>query len=106
MHVAARLKPDLTGLKAAVDLWFARRVHGNLGVAQHYANCIEVVPVQDNGIVGCNLYLVNIYIFIVERKMVMRFGGEWNNRGRLRRKRQRIEKYKRRGQGRSQVYFS
>ncbi len=74
MHVAAGLKPDLTGRKSAVDTRSAWRVHSNLSIAQHYANRIEVVAVQQNRIVWRNLYLINVYIFVVKGQTVMGFG--------------------------------
>jgi hypothetical protein len=33
------------------------------------------MPVQKNGIVRRNLHLVEVYILVVKRKMVMGFGG-------------------------------
>ena len=75
MHLAAGLKPDLTGRKFTVGLRSSRGVHRNLRIAEHYANRVEVVPVQQDGIVWRNLYFINVYIFVVKRQAVVGFGS-------------------------------
>lgn len=60
MHMAAGLEPDLKDRKFTVDPRSAWRAHSNLSIAQHFANRIEVVAVQQNGILWRNLYLINV----------------------------------------------
>jgi hypothetical protein len=84
MHVASGLKPYLTIHEFVAHVWLARRVDGDLSVARHDTDRIYIMPVQQNGFMRRYHDLIHVHVFVVEREMVMRFGGEWNSGRRLR----------------------
>ncbi len=84
MHVALGLESYLTIDDLPLRIRFARRVDGNLRVAHHDADRVEIMPVQSNGIARRDLDLVQVDVLVVKLKMVMRLGCEWNHSRSLR----------------------
>src|SRR5258708_7658746 len=76
VHVAAGLKPQLAFPQFLMHVRFAGSAHGDLRVAQHDADRIGIMPVQENGIVRRDFDLIDVHIGVPKRKMMMRLGGQ------------------------------
>ena len=78
------LEPQLAVDEFLVNVGLAGRAHGDLRIAHHDAEGVDIMAVQPNGIVGSDFDLVDIYVLVVEGEMVVRLGSERNDRGLLR----------------------
>jgi len=76
MHVAGGLKPQLTVDNFLLGVRLAGSLNGNLRIAHRDANGIDVVFVQQDGIVRRDIHGVHVHLLIMKGPMMMRFRVE------------------------------
>jgi hypothetical protein len=71
MHIAGGLKPQLTVDNFLLRIRLTGRPNGNLRIAHHDANGINLVFVQQDGIVRRDVHGVYVHVVIMKGQMVM-----------------------------------
>jgi hypothetical protein len=72
MHVAYLLQTQLAAGYFLVRIRFTRGADGNLGIAQHDADSVELMFVQQNGVVRLYLNRVNVHEIVMQNEVMMR----------------------------------
>ena len=79
MNVACLLQTQLATDYFLVGIRFTRGADGNLRVAQHDSDSVELMFVQQNGVVRLYLNRVNVHEIVMQNEVMMRLRLKGNN---------------------------
>jgi hypothetical protein len=83
MDIAGSLQPDLTVRILLMNVWFSRNTDHDGLIADGDGNRVVIMPVHRNRIAGSDLHVKDIYVAIMQGKMVMGFVVHANELGGL-----------------------
>jgi len=79
MYVACLLQPQLASDYFLVRIRFTRNSDSNLSVAQHDSDGIELMFMQQNGVLRLYPDRINIHEIVMQDEVMMRLQLEWDD---------------------------